>query len=272
MLSAYWPDPDTPMAPAVVHLARARPRSTSGSTARPRATSTSSAGRSITASRWPSWRSRRSPARWRCRRSASSAAASCPTRTNPSSWSTSRRRPARTSSTPSSSRRKWRGWRGRGRRALQLHDDRRPDRVGGRGDRLRPPQAEEPAAQAVDPRDGAAPEAGAPGRRQRQHRQRQLREPEADPAAAARSRHHRAEPAGAEAEGRGREGERRRRRRPLDARPEAGDRRPARSRPRRQPRRHRRPGGARRCASPSPVSTRATGSTRRARRATSTCA
>ena len=57
MLSAYWPDPHLPTERALVHLARARRVSTTGSTGRPIATRASSAGRSTTASRWRLWRS-----------------------------------------------------------------------------------------------------------------------------------------------------------------------------------------------------------------------
>ena len=127
------------------------------------------------------------------------------------------------------------------RRALHLHDDRRPHRIGRPVDRLRAPEAEERAAAPVDPQGGAARQAGEAGRRHRQHRQRQLREPEADPAAAPRPRRAGAEPRREHPPGRGEEGAGRGRRRAVDARPEAGDPRRARPRPGRQPRRERRP-------------------------------
>ena len=76
MLSAYWPDPHVPPEQRVASSRAARPLQRTGSTARPTATSGDRLGARSPlddgrASRW-----RPSSARWRCRRSASSAARS----------------------------------------------------------------------------------------------------------------------------------------------------------------------------------------------------
>ncbi len=85
MLSAYWPDPDIADGAALLRVAR--PRHVQPLVRPPdRALQErSSAGPSTTASRWCCWPSPRSSARWRCRCSAWSAAASCRIPTKPSS-------------------------------------------------------------------------------------------------------------------------------------------------------------------------------------------